>query len=59
MFSIVLPTSGFDSRFVSYFLRSPIGQLRFENWFTGLSGQVELVRAAFVKPVEPADSRYL
>lgn len=32
----------YDSYFVAYYLRSEIGQLQIEKWFTGSSGQIEL-----------------
>jgi hypothetical protein len=32
----------YDPRFIACFLRSPFGQLQFERWFTGSSGQIEI-----------------
>lgn len=32
----------YDPYFVAYFLRSHLGQLQFEKWFTGSSGQIEI-----------------
>jgi restriction endonuclease S subunit len=40
--SIVRPNEDYDPYFVTYFLRSPLGQLQFEKWFTGSSGQIEV-----------------
>lgn len=32
----------YDPFFVAYFLRSHLGQIQFEKWFTGSSGQIEI-----------------
>ena len=44
--SIIRLKKEYDPYFVTYFLRSTLGQLQFEKWFTGSSGQIE---------VQPAD----
>lgn len=33
---------GYDPHFIAYFLRSPLGKVQFEKWWTGSSGQIEL-----------------
>ncbi len=49
--SIVRVNEEYDPYFVTYFLRSALGQLQFDKWFTGSSGQIE---------VQPADlSRFI
>jgi restriction endonuclease S subunit len=40
--SIVRLNMDYDTYFVTYFLRSVLGQLQFEKWFTGSSGQIEV-----------------
>lgn len=40
--SIVRLNGDYDPYFVTYFLRSALGQLQFEKWFTGSSGQIEV-----------------
>jgi type I restriction enzyme S subunit len=40
--SIVRLNTDYDTYFVTYFLRSVLGQLQFEKWFTGSSGQIEV-----------------
>ena len=40
--SIVRLNTDYDTDFVTYFLRSVLGQLQFEKWFTGSSGQIEV-----------------
>jgi len=40
--SIVRLNEDYDPYFVTYFLRSALGQLQFEKWFTGSSGQIEV-----------------
>ena len=40
--SIVRLNEDYDPYFVAYFLRSALGQLQFEKWFTGSSGQIEV-----------------
>jgi len=40
--SIVRINADYDPYFVTYFLRSPLGQLQFDKWFTGSSGQIEV-----------------
>lgn len=32
----------YDPYFIAYFLRSALGQLQFDKWFTGSSGQIEV-----------------
>jgi restriction endonuclease S subunit len=32
----------YDPFFIAYFLRSHLGQIQFEKWFTGSSGQIEI-----------------
>ena len=40
--SIVRLKEGYDPYFVTYFLRSHLGQIQFEKWFSGSSGQIEI-----------------
>lgn len=40
--SIVRLNNDYDPYFVTYFLRSTLGQIQFEKWFTGSSGQIEV-----------------
>ena len=40
--SIVRLNEDYDPYFITYFLRSPLGQLQFDKWFTGSSGQIEV-----------------
>ena len=40
--SIIRVKDEYDPYFIAYFLRSHLGQLQFEKWFTGSSGQIEL-----------------
>lgn len=40
--SILRLKEEYDPYFVAYFLRSSLGQLQFEKWFSGSSGQIEI-----------------
>jgi len=40
--SIIRLKEGYDPCFVAFFLRSHLGQLQFEKWFSGSSGQIEI-----------------
>lgn len=40
--SIVRLSEDYDPYLVTYFLRSALGQIQFEKWFTGSSGQIEV-----------------
>lgn len=40
--SIVSLAEGYEPAFLTYYLRSHLGQLQFERYFTGSSGQIEL-----------------
>lgn len=40
--AIIRPNPDYDPYFVTYFLRSPLGRIQFEKWFTGSSGQIEV-----------------
>jgi type I restriction enzyme S subunit len=40
--SIIRVNSEYDPYFVTYYLRSNLGQLQVEKWWTGSSGQIEL-----------------
>ncbi len=40
--SILRLNSDYDPYFILYFLRSPLGQIQFEKWFSGSSGQIEI-----------------
>ncbi len=40
--SIIRLTKEYDPYFVTYFLLSHLGQLQFEKWFSGSSGQIEI-----------------
>ena len=40
--AIIRLNQDYDPYFVTYFLRSPLGQIQFEKWFTGSSGQIEV-----------------
>ena len=64
--SIVRVDDGYEPYFIAYFLRSHFGQLQFEKWFTGSSGQIEvqpydlgrfLVPANDAKGIPPVDQR--
>ena len=35
-------SEGYDPRFVCYFLRSHLGKVQFEQWFSGSSGQIHI-----------------
>lgn len=54
--SIVRVKDEYDPHFVAYFLRSYLGQLQFEKWFTGSSGQIELQPSDLGKIVLPKNS---
>lgn len=40
--SIVRIIDGYDPYFIAYFLRSHLGMIQFEKWWTGSSGQIEV-----------------
>ena len=40
--SIVRLKEDYDPYFIMYFLRSTLGQIQFEKWFSGSSGQIEI-----------------
>jgi hypothetical protein len=40
--SIIRLNDDYDPYFVTYFIRSLLGQIQFEKWFTGSSGQIEI-----------------
>lgn len=40
--SIIRLNDDYDAHFVAYFLRSHLGQLQMDRWWTGSSGQIEL-----------------
>ncbi len=40
--SIIRLNEDYDPYFITYFLRSTLGQLQFDKWFTGSSGQIEV-----------------
>jgi len=52
--AIVRVNSDHDPYFVAYYLRSRFGQLQFEKWFSGSSGQIELQPHDLGKFVVPA-----
>ncbi len=54
--SIVRVNEDYDPYFIAYFLRSHLGQLQFEKWFTGSSGQIELQPTDLGKFIVPASS---
>ena len=39
---VPVDTDRYDPHFVAYFLRSHLGYLQFEKWFSGSSGQIEV-----------------
>lgn len=47
--SIIRPKDDYDPYFVTYFLRSHLGQLQVEKWWTGSSGQIELPQLDLAK----------
>lgn len=51
--SIVRLKDDYDPYFVTYFLRSSLGQLQFEKWFTGSSGQIEVQPSDLEKFIIP------
>ena len=52
--SIVRVNENYNPYFLAYFLRSHLGQLQFEKWFTGSSGQIELQPPDLAKFIVPA-----
>jgi hypothetical protein len=40
--SIVRLKDGFNPYFITYFLRSMLGKIQFDKWWTGSSGQIEI-----------------
>jgi len=40
--SILRVNDDYDPYFLTFFLRSPLGQIQFEKWFSGSSGQIEI-----------------
>ena len=40
--SIIRLKDEYDPYFIAYYLRSPLGQIQFEKWFSGSSGQIEI-----------------
>jgi len=40
--SILRPIANYDPYFLAYYLRSYLGQLQIEKWFSGSSGQIEI-----------------
>lgn len=55
--SIVRLNESYDPWFVAYFLRSHLGQLQFEKWFTGSSGQIEIQPQDLGRFILPASLR--
>lgn len=47
--SIIRLNDDYDPFFVAYFLRSHLGQLQIEKWWTGSSGQIELPQTDIAK----------
>lgn len=54
--SVVRLNARYDTYFIAYFLRSHLGQLQFEKWFTGSSGQIELQPADLGKFIVPTNN---
>jgi len=48
---------GYDPQFVTYFLRSHIGKIQFEKWWTGSSGQIEVPPSELEKFTVPSNSK--
>jgi len=55
--SIVRVNKDFDHTFITLFLRCHFGQLQFEKWFTGSSGQIELQPIDLGKFIVPDSSK--
>jgi len=53
--SIVRLNDDYDPYFLTYFLRSPLGQIQFEKWFTGSSGQIEVQPEDLNKFILPSE----
>lgn len=51
--SILRVGSNYDPYFIAYFLRSYLGQLQIEKWFSGSSGQIEIQPADISKIIIP------
>jgi restriction endonuclease S subunit len=54
--SIIHLKEGFDPYFITYFLRSPFGEIQFEQWWNGSSGQIELQPTDLGKFLVPDNS---
>lgn len=54
--SIVTLQKGYDPYFITYFLRSMLGKIQFEKWWTGSSGQIHLQTEDLNKFVIPDNS---
>jgi len=54
--SILRLNEDYDQYFVCYFLRSSLGQIQFEKWFTGSSGQIEIQPEDMGKFILPRSS---
>ena len=54
--SILRLKEKYDPYFLTYFLRSHLGKIQFEKWFTGSSGQIELQSDDLKNFIIPDDS---
>lgn len=54
--SVLRLKAGYDPYFVTYFLRSHLGQIQFEKWFSGASGQIDIWPDDLNQFIVPEDS---
>ena len=54
--SIFQSKQGYDLLFIAYYLRSHLGKIQFERWWSGSSGQIELQIEDFMKFIIPDNS---
>lgn len=56
--SIVRVKQDYDPYFIAFFLRSYIGQVQFEKWFNGSSGQIEIQPEDLSKFLVPSSEEF-
>jgi len=55
--SIVRLKDGFNPYFITYFLRSMLGKIQFDKWWTGSSGQIEIQPHDLEKFIVPDNTK--
>ena len=55
--SILRLKQGYDPQFVAHFLRSHLGKIQFEKWWSGSSGQIEIQPSDLEKFIVPSNTK--